>query len=86
MAYVEVHLGQIVRDFTTVDAATVREALLNAIDVYPNYMYDIFDEDGETRRFMNIFLNDEDIRFLTLGIETTLATGDRITAVPAIAC
>lgn len=42
------------------------------------------DEQGEVRRFVNLYLNDEDIRFLK-GLDTELKDGDVLSIVPAIA-
>jgi molybdopterin synthase sulfur carrier subunit len=42
------------------------------------------DESGEVRRFVNIFVNDEDIRFLQ-GLDTELKEGDEVSIIPAIA-
>ncbi len=39
---------------------------------------------GELRRFINIYVNDEDVRFLD-GLKTTLADGDVVTVLPAVA-
>jgi molybdopterin synthase sulfur carrier subunit len=41
-------------------------------------------EDGELRRFVNVYLNDEDVRFLD-GIGTELSDGDSVTILPAVA-
>ncbi|MCM2575825.1 MoaD/ThiS family protein [Streptomyces meridianus] len=41
-------------------------------------------EDGKLRRFVNVYLNDEDVRFLD-GISTELADGDSVTILPAVA-
>jgi sulfur-carrier protein len=41
-------------------------------------------EDGQLRRFVNVYLNDEDVRFLG-GLETALADGDDVTILPAVA-
>ncbi|RKN39773.1 MoaD/ThiS family protein [Streptomyces hoynatensis] len=41
-------------------------------------------EDGELRRFVNVYLNDEDVRFLD-GIGTKLSDGDSVTILPAVA-
>ncbi|WP_236243314.1 MoaD/ThiS family protein [Streptomyces sp. CC228A] len=41
-------------------------------------------EDGELRRFVNVYLNDEDVRFLD-GISTKLSDGDNVTILPAVA-
>jgi molybdopterin synthase sulfur carrier subunit len=42
------------------------------------------EESGEVRRFVNIFVNDEDIRFLN-GLDTELKDGDEVSIIPAIA-
>ena len=44
----------------------------------------LVDEGGELRRFVNLFVNGEDIRFLQ-GLETTLKEGDEVSIVPAVA-
>ena len=41
-------------------------------------------ENGQLRRFVNVYLNDEDVRFLG-GLETALADGDDVTILPAVA-
>jgi sulfur-carrier protein len=42
------------------------------------------DDSGQPRRFLNLYVNDEDIRFLE-GVATPLADGDRVSIVPAVA-
>jgi molybdopterin converting factor small subunit len=44
----------------------------------------LFDDKGELRRFVNVFVADEDIRFMQ-GIDTPLATGTTVSIVPAVA-
>jgi len=51
---------------------------------YPDIKERIFDENGEIRRFINIFKNDEDVRFLQ-GNNTPIQATDVISIVPAIA-
>ena len=51
---------------------------------YPGIKDRICDEQGEIRRFVNIYLNDEAIRFLQ-GQSTSLADGDEVSIIPAIA-
>ncbi|RNL84522.1 MoaD/ThiS family protein [Halostreptopolyspora alba] len=41
-------------------------------------------EDGKLRRFINVYLNDEDVRFLG-GIDTVVSDGDTVTVLPAVA-
>jgi molybdopterin synthase sulfur carrier subunit len=51
---------------------------------YPGLKERICDESGNVRRFVNIYLNDEDIRFLD-GTATAVKEGDEISIIPAIA-
>ena len=51
---------------------------------YPGLKERICDEKGNVRRFVNLYLNDEDIRFLD-GIATAVKDGDEISVIPAIA-
>ncbi|HYO58767.1 ubiquitin-like small modifier protein 1 [Archangium sp.] len=67
-----------------VAGATVGEVLQNLERSYPGIGARLLDEKGAVRRYVNIFHNDEDIRFLK-ELATPVAEGDRITIVPAIA-
>ena len=51
---------------------------------YPGLKERLLDESGELRRFINIYVNQEDIRFLQAK-KTTLKDGDEVSIVPAIA-
>ncbi len=51
---------------------------------YPGIKSRLCDDSGELRRFVNIYVNEEDIRFLK-GKDTVLKTGDEVSIVPAIA-
>jgi sulfur-carrier protein len=51
---------------------------------YPGMKERIYDENGEVRRFINVFINDQDIRFLQEG-NTLVSKDDEISIVPAIA-
>ena len=53
-------------------------------DAHPGIKDRLCDESGELRRFVNIYVNEEDIRFLK-GKETSLKDGDEVSIVPAIA-
>ncbi|HEX8749798.1 MAG TPA: MoaD/ThiS family protein [Nitrospira sp.] len=61
--------------------ANMIETLNNA---HPGLKDRLCDESGELRRFVNIYVNEEDIRFLK-GKETALNDGDEVSIVPAIA-
>ena len=68
----------------TVEASTVSEALKALEVAHPGFAERLFDEDGRLRRFVNVFVADEDIRFLE-GVETPLAAGSTVSIVPAVA-
>ena len=66
------------------DGSTIGE-ILQALDgSYPGLKDRICDEQGNVRRFVNVYLNDEDIRFLDERA-TAVKDGDEISIVPAIA-
>ena len=67
-----------------VEASSVGDAL-KALDVaHPGLADRLFDESGQLRRFVNVFLADEDVRFLD-GLATPIAEGQTLSIVPAVA-
>jgi molybdopterin synthase sulfur carrier subunit len=67
-----------------VEGSTVGE-VLKALDVaHPGFAGRLFDDDGALRRFVNVFLADEDVRFLE-GLATPVAEGQTLSIVPAVA-
>jgi len=68
----------------TAEGKTVRELIDDLERRYAGIKARLCDENGEIRRFVNIFVNDEDIRFLQ-GLDTELKEGDEVSIVPAIA-
>ncbi len=64
--------------------ATVREVLANLDKSFPGIGARLLDEKGGLRRYVNIFHNDEDIRFLE-ELDTPVADGDKLSIIPAIA-
>jgi sulfur-carrier protein len=72
------------RDSVEVEGNTIGE-LLNALtQKYPQLKRHLFSEDGNLRSFVNIYVNDEDIRYLDGG-NTSVKDGDVVSIVPAIA-
>jgi MoaD family protein len=72
------------RDVIKAQGKTVEEVLRWLTETYPGLKKMICDEQGRVRRFINIYVNDEDIRFIQ-NLETPLKEGDQISIVPAIA-
>ncbi len=69
---------------TTVDeAGTVGEVLDGLYDRYDG-LRDRIAEDGDLRRFVNVYVGGEDIRFLD-GLDTSVEDGDEVTILPAVA-
>jgi molybdopterin synthase sulfur carrier subunit len=60
-------------------------ALIGALeDEYPGMKERLLDDNGELRYFVNLYLNNEDVRFLE-GLNTAIKSGDEISIVPAVA-
>ncbi|MCK4175932.1 ubiquitin-like small modifier protein 1 [Aciditerrimonas ferrireducens] len=68
----------------TVEGSTVGEALKALDAAHPGIGERLFDEAGELRRFVNVFLAEEDVRFLQ-GLQTPVADGQVLSVVPAVA-
>src|SRR5256886_7037118 len=65
-------------------AATIADALNELTSRYPDLSRHVRDDQGQIRQFLNVYLNEEDIRFLG-GESCTLKEGDRVLLVPSIA-
>ncbi|MBI2848778.1 MAG: MoaD family protein [Chloroflexi bacterium] len=63
---------------------TITECFTNLEAMFPGVRDRLIDEGGEIRRFVNIYVNGEDVRFLQ-GMTTPLKTGDEVSIVPAVA-
>ena len=66
------------------DGATIGDIVEHLERQFPGIRERLLDESGELRRFVNIYVNEDDIRFLD-GKKTTLKAGDQVSIVPAIA-
>ncbi len=71
-------------DEVEVEGSTVKEVIENLESNHNGIKERICDENGEIRRFINFYVNEEDIRFLS-NQETEVKDGDQISIVPAIA-
>ncbi|OGH59264.1 MAG: hypothetical protein A3G34_02995 [Candidatus Lindowbacteria bacterium RIFCSPLOWO2_12_FULL_62_27] len=67
-----------------IDAVTLRDMITTLERQYPGIKDRLCDESGEVRRFINVFVNDEDVRFME-GQATQLKDGDVVSIVPAVA-
>lgn len=67
-----------------VHGTTVGEALASLYEQHGELRHRIADDGGSLRRFVNVYLSGEDIRFLE-GLETPVSDGDELTILPAVA-
>ncbi|MDX1601026.1 MAG: ubiquitin-like small modifier protein 1 [Anaerolineales bacterium] len=67
-----------------VEANTVGEALENLADTYPGLKKHLFDDEGNLRSYVNVFVNEDDVRGLE-GEDTPIGPDDQVTIVPSIA-
>ena len=68
----------------TVEGATVSEALGDLEQRHPGFRDRLYDGDGGLRQFINIYVNDSDIRF-SQGLDTPVGERDEVSIVPAVA-
>ena len=87
---VEVRIPTILRNLTgnqkqvQAQGDTLDALFLDLEAQYTGLRARLIDDDGALRRFVNVYLNDEDVRFLG-GLETKLGDGDTVTILPAVA-
>lgn len=67
-----------------VDGSTVGEVLTALDAAHPGFAARLFDESGSLRRFVNVFVADEDVRFSD-GLDTVVETGQTVSIIPAVA-
>jgi MoaD family protein, archaeal len=66
------------------DGATLRDVLSDLESTYPGITKNVLAEDGGLHRFINVYVNDEDVRYLG-SLETTVSDGDVVSILPAVA-
>lgn len=87
---VEVRIPTVLRKHTggeravSGDGGTVSEVLSDLDAKHPGLRSSILGEDGELARFINMYLNDEDVRYLQ-ALETPVRDGDTLSILPAVA-
>ncbi len=68
----------------SVDGGTVGEVLAGLEQAHPGFRARLFDEGGQLRRFVNVFVADEDVRHLD-NLDTTVTDGQTVSIIPAVA-
>ncbi|MBN6055954.1 MoaD/ThiS family protein [Nonomuraea sp. RK-328] len=86
---IEVRIPTILRNYTggakavSAEGTTLDELISNLESAHPGIKERLVDQ-GNLRRFVNVYLNDEDVRFLG-GLGTPVSDGDTVTVLPAVA-
>jgi molybdopterin converting factor small subunit len=73
------------QDTVEVGGATIHEALGGLTSRYPDLRKHLFTDEGKLRSFVNVYLNDEDIRYLDAKEQTAVSDGDSLSIIPSIA-
>ena len=72
------------RATVAVDGATVGEVFNKLVAQYPGLRGNLLDDAGGLHKFVNVYKDDDDIRYLA-GLDTPVADGDELTILPAVA-
>jgi len=87
---VNVRLPTVLRPFANgdktvvADGATVADVVGGLVDKYPGMKPNLLGDDGLLHRFVNVYVNDEDVRYLDK-MDTALVDGDELSILPAVA-
>jgi adenylyltransferase/sulfurtransferase len=87
----KIHIPTPLRAYTdkqetvSVGGATVAEGLEHLVQTYPDMREHLFTPDGKLRSFVNVYVNDDDVRYLPAKENTGVATADELTIIPSIA-
>ncbi len=87
---VSVRIPTIMRTLTAgqsevkVEGSTVGDVVASLEEAHPGFKERLLDDEGNLRRFVNIFVADEDVRFLS-GLETPVPEGETVSIIPAVA-
>jgi len=87
---VEVRLPTVLRTHAggeakvTADGATIGEVLADLVKSYPGMAGQVLTVDGTLHRFVNVYVNDDDVRYLDK-LDTKVAHGDTVSILPAVA-
>jgi molybdopterin synthase sulfur carrier subunit len=71
-------------DKVEMEGENLGELIISLESKYPGMKERLLDENGELRYFVNLYLNNEDVRFLE-GLKTAIKSGDEVSIVPAVA-
>ncbi len=72
------------RATVSVEGSTIGEVLTTLVGEYPALSAQVFNDDGSLHRFINIYVNDDDVRYLSQ-LDTPVKDGDEVSILPAVA-
>lgn len=67
-----------------VEGGTLREVLAGLDATHPGFQARLLDDDGQLRKFVNLFVADDDVRYLQ-GLDTPVPEGETVSIIPAVA-
>jgi len=73
------------QDAVEVHASTVSDALSKLTSTHPDLKRHLYTDEGKLRAFVNVYLNDEDVRYLSTKEQTPVNEGDSLSIIPSIA-
>ena len=68
----------------TVKGSTIGDVLRELVAEYPGMQGQLLNEDGSLHRFVNVYVNDDDVRYLS-ALDTPVTEGDEVSLLPAVA-
>jgi molybdopterin synthase sulfur carrier subunit len=68
----------------SVEGSTLADVLANLDAAHPGFRDRLFDESGALRKFVNVFVADDDVRYLD-GVDTVVPDGETVSIIPAVA-
>lgn len=72
------------RSTVSVDGSTVGEVLQSLVSSHPGMSGQVLNADGSLHRFVNVYVNDDDVRYLS-ALDTPVKDGDEVSILPAVA-
>ncbi len=72
------------RSSVTVDGSTIKDVLDRLVAEFPGMTGQLLNEDGSLHRFVNVYVNDDDVRYLS-DLDTPVKDGDEVSLLPAVA-
>jgi sulfur-carrier protein len=72
------------RSSVTVEGSTIKDVLDRLLAEFPGMTGQLLNDDGSLHRFVNVYVNDDDVRYLS-DLETPVSDGDEVSLLPAVA-